>query len=1035
MQNPYLTGERRGGPLPLDGDEDGEKVGEIGSGAREDPDDAVREYEEKRDRCVAGRVPMTATSADAVYRDDSLAKAIEASLALIADLRNFNEREWTIRYPLVRPGSREATVTAGSSADAASSSASGKAVERSSARPAQPRRTVTLTFPDDPSATPHEISVSAALAPATVGSSATTSAPEISHIINSVSAIDEAAAQTGRQGAEHASRRALQRSVTLMPGEMRSHPALGGPEPARSQDGAPSESEDSSGDFSILRLDLSIGHQTVQSATAGLITSLNRSSISTLLSSRLTQSLAHLQLLQQRIASTSSRVLVTGDLNAGKSTLVNALLRRGDEVMPVDQQPLTGRFVEVFGDAEIGTLEGVQKGLREEVHVPRTDGVAGGADDDADDGRLEVVPEHGNSEARRRDKGKRKEVHYDRTNEETYDRKRLEDLYELVLDQEADNPPLKVYLRPPQDSRNPSILHNGILDISLIDAPGLNRDVLQTTSNFASSSSIDVIVFVVSAANHFTLSAKEFILSAGQEKARMFIVVNRFDEVRDKERCKRLVLEQIKRLSPGTYEDRDELVHFVDSAKVAYGCFSKGDSEGHPSDGGPSGSGGGGGGGGGDSGSEDDFDDAFKHLEQSLRSFVLINRAKSKLGPAETYLNHLLTDIDLLAGANAAVAQDERDATRNELAKIKPVLMAMQKGGDGLDVGLVEEEDRIARTVETEVADQLHNALSRISHGQLASEGGAQRLTMPGYPGLLGAWDYAAEVRRVMLQSVDLAVINAEGHVRALTAAGVTQVSKLGDQHLPKDIERSNRVFNADAMFARRETSKVPKRAQLLRRRSSNFGTVGLDLTLSGRPELLQVSFVDLIDMQHVFAAISPVKRIEDETAASAWGVASLAAGAVTVFGGQALGVKALLRNSASLFDILSDDSARRMVAPVIGAAVLGLALYVVNDLPTSIPKNVGRHLHLVLVSDMTFGESSGTFVDLQVGRMQREARKVIRVASWDLRERFRSALEARSKAVQEREEVQKKSEQALVWFRDTESRVGAIREQMESAA
>ncbi len=163
------------------------------------------------------------------------------------------------------------------------------------------------------------------------------------------------------------------------------------------------------------------------------------------------------------------------------------------------------------------------------------------------------------------------------------------------------------------DLANPSILHNDAVDISLIDAPGLNRDSIKTTANFARQEEIDVVVFVVSAANHFTLSAKEFIWQAGHEKAHLFIVVNRFDQIKDKARCRRAVLEQIKQLSPKTYEDAADLVHFVDSAKVAFG-FSD-DQE--------------------DAASEA-LDEAFCHLEHSLRSFVLVNRAKSKLGPRKT---------------------------------------------------------------------------------------------------------------------------------------------------------------------------------------------------------------------------------------------------------------------------------------------------------------------------------------------------------------------------------------------------------------
>jgi len=311
---------------------------------------------------------------------------------------------------------------------------------------------------------------------------------------------------------------------------------------------------------------------------------------------------------------------------------------------------------------------------------------------------------------------------------------------------------------------------------------------------------------------------------------------------------------------------------------------------------------------------------------------------------------------------------------------------------------------------------------------------------MPGYPGLLGAWDYAAEVRRVMLRSVELAVSQAEDRVREITSTGVTNVAELGDTHLPKDVERSKRVFKADLMFARRTTASPTEggqRAQLARRRSSNFGTVGLDL--SNRQDLLQVTMADILDFQHLFVEPKLPKSgkgadDEHDSAVTPWGLASAAAGAITVFGGQALGMRTLLRHSAHVWDFLGDESSRRMIAPVTGALLLGLTLYVVHDLPSSIPRNVGRHLHVALVSGSNDspGRSSDTYVEKQTIRLQLEARKVIRFASWDLRERFKAALEARGQAVEECEGAEKRADKAVEWFREVEDRVTLIREQMQ---
>jgi len=83
-----------------------------------------------------------------------------------------------------------------------------------------------------------------------------------------------------------------------------------------------------------------------------------------------------------------------------------------------------------------------------------------------------------------------------------------------------------------------------------------------------------------------------------------------------------MVLEQIRELIPRTYEDANDLVHFMDS------LVGK-------------------------------DDPSFEDLKAAIRSFVLVKGAKSKLNPVSTYLSHLLSDIELLVNANVIVAQEE----------------------------------------------------------------------------------------------------------------------------------------------------------------------------------------------------------------------------------------------------------------------------------------------------------------------------------------------------------------------------------------
>ena len=707
-----------------------------------------------------------------------------------------------------------------------------------------------------------------------------------------------------------------------------------------------------SSDFNVFRLDLKLGSSHTSSSAATLVSQLEKSSIANLLDERIAASVNHIDRLRLRVEDTSSKVLVTGDLNAGKSTFVNALLRR--EVMPVDQQPCTTAFCEVRNAAE--------NSGKEEVHVVK-DGVT-----------------------------------YDINDPSTFTQGEISDLEGIVADNEHTERMIKLYLA---DTRAPSesLLNNGVVDISLIDAPGLNRDSLKTTAVFARQEEIDVVVFVVSAENHFTLSAKEFLWNASNEKAYLFIVVNKYDEIKNKEKCRRLVLEQIKQLSPRTYEDAEDLVHFVDSASAL-----------QPFTANPS------------------FDD----LEQSLRSFVLVKRSKSKLQPVSTYLSNLLSDIELLAGANAIVADSELQRSREDLSQARPVLEKMKTGREVLEDALEAVEESGAGDASSRTKKTLNDALERVGQGQLGV--GKSPVPMPSYPGLLGIWDYARDVRRALLASLDAAVALAEDEARVITTKGVHKIKDLGEEHLPEGVERSRRVFMPEAMFS---VTRRGGRGIKNRRSSSSYSNIGgaivaggmngLGIGLSQRPDMLDTTFFDLFDVNHqFFLHFGDGKQEEESASPTALGLVSVGVGALTMVGGQALGVRGVIEGIVRVTDLLGNETARKWAAPVVGAVTIGLTAYLILELPSSIPRTVGRRVKASVLSRAD--ERDVHFVDAHAGRVSRETRKVLRLASWDLRERFRGAMEERSKEVKGAEEMERRAVKAKEWFGSVGERTGVIR-------
>jgi mitofusin len=519
-------------------------------------------------------------------------------------------------------------------------------------------------------------------------------------------------------------------------------------------------------DFSVLKIELKMDGL----PQSEIVHSLEKQSVAALLDNQLNNSIRHLYALRDRIEDTSSKVLVTGDLNAGKSTFCNALLRR--KVLPEDQQPCTSIFCEVLDKRENGHIE--------EVHA---------------------IP-HG--------------LVYDRNDESTYEVFQLKELENIVVNSEK-YAMCKIYIG---DNRpiDQSLLNNGVVDIALIDAPGLNNDSLKTTALFARQEEIDVVVFVVSATNHFTQSSAEFILNAAREKAYMFMVVNGFDNIRDKNRCKESILKQVASLSPATFKESSELVHFVSSSAipVAAGAPVPG--------GGPASSGGGGSGGFPDNGDDDDSNeseslgkhgepgsppddkgkgkqkeamDDFSDLENSLRRFVLEKRARSKLAPAQTYLLNVLSDTGILASVNKDVAQAELDRVAAELQQLEPLYENSKRARADADDGVANNIDETTESVFTLTRNTLDDAISRVAEADLGVE----------YPGLLGAYDYAHDLKAAMLNQITETVRWCEERAKEKTVAGVSSIKALGILHLGD--EYVDMTFRSEKMFRTRRDALV----------------------------------------------------------------------------------------------------------------------------------------------------------------------------------------------------------------------------------
>jgi mitofusin len=688
-------------------------------------------------------------------------------------------------------------------------------------------------------------------------------------------------------------------------------------------------------EFSVLKLDLKLGAL----SQVELVHSLEKNSIASLLDGKIRSSVRHLLSLRDRIEDTASKVLITGDLNAGKSTFCNALLRR--KVLPVDQQPCTAIFCEVLDARENSGVE--------EVHAVHKDAV------------------------------------YSRADESTYDVFPLHNLEEVVVDSDTYTQ-CKIYVHD-QRTFEQSLLNNGVLDIALIDAPGLNSDTTQTTAIFARQEEIDVVVFVVSAANHFTQSAKEFIWAAAAEKAYLFIVVNGFDTIRDKGRCKKMIMDQVAGLSPRTAKESSELVHFVSSNAIPTQPLPRGG----PSSNGPDSgtSVGGGGGGGGDDDGDDGGDDQdqskgkgkgkdlekirdFEALEESLRSFVLEKRARSKLTPARTYLLNILNDVHALATVNRDVADAELERVTHELDELEPQLKSSQRAQS--EVG-----EKVNTHIEETCQEVYDHTRATLAHAVTNASEACYDIQ---YPGLVYAFQYADELKESMLCHIADAVATCENHARARSVHGVNVIKQLGILHVGNEFE--NLHFRSEVMFRR-------KRDALARQ---------VDVT---------AEVWDFIDWSTLF-------QRQEKLAGT--GMALTVATAVVP---RMMGVGTWIDQALTASRLMGNNNLRQLALPALLLAGIAASAYILQQIPNSLPPRLASKISARL------GELD--YVHNNSNRISQAVRTVLRLPADNLRVGLDRSVRDLGGRREEITKVQGESDRAVSYFQGLADRSEAQRD------
>lgn len=585
-------------------------------------------------------------------------------------------------------------------------------------------------------------------------------------------------------------------------------------------------------------MDLKILNLNLRMDTAHVSNNLDKSALARLLDDKISQVSKHLMALKERIDDTSSKVLVTGDLNAGKSTFCNALLRR--KVLPEDQQPCTTVFCEVIDSRENNGVE--------EVHA------------------VPIGSKYGIQ------------------NETTYVVFTLKDLEHLVgeCDKYAI---LKVYVTDRRVVED-SLLRNGVVDIALIDAPGLNLDSYQTTEVFSRQEEIDLVVFVLSAENQFTLSAKEFIAAAANERNLIFIVVNRFDGIKDKQKCKIRVLEQVQQLSPETYKDSRDFVHFVSSDGLA------------PDDGDDPGE--------GSSKDDEPPHPDFDHLEESLRNFVLKKRALSKLQPAKTYLQNLFDDVEELSTINQRLYLTDKNLMTQKLDEISPLyeqqLVESVKVNEKIE-SIIEE---VSHAVYTQTRTTLLDTLDTVGDHPVVE-----------YHGLMRLAQYVVDTQEAIKRHILLSVSQSEDYARRQTTLAVDRINNLAKGVLKEEFG-SEKEFRDDYMFTRRRD------------------TISREINDT-------VTLLDLFDpsVEGFLGAVGISKNTTDQVVI--WKNSAYSLGIYAV--SRALSTGRVMKNVFQYGSFFSLRTLRYLAVPLtIGVGIVAVT-YLITDIPNALPRRLAQKI------------------------------------------------------------------------------------------
>lgn len=468
--------------------------------------------------------------------------------------------------------------------------------------------------------------------------------------------------------------------------------------------------------------------------------------------------------------------------------------------------------------------------------------------------------------------------------------------------------------------------------------------------------------------------------NAGKEKSHVFIVVNRFDMIEDPERCKRDILEQVRKLSPETYADAENLVHFV-SARKTLRTPSGGET---PED--------------------------FAELEKSLRTFVLEKRFQSKLAPAKTYLKNLLTDVEVIAKFNAGLAEERKAKAVKELDADAPsysqMLEVKEKILDDVDKTI----DHTSSEVQQNTRQKLDDFLDRIEdHGR-----GVE------WPGLLYAFQYARDVRTHLYNIAAERVRDTETFAISKSKDCIAHLASAITQVLPQPTVETDSAAGVPPFAIEAELSSSHGEgadAQVNGSTALVPAAVSVELgdffDLSDRLELVR-EYVPSLTM--IASGMYGYSKIADEVLKNGYqGLLNLGRFAFVSLAVAGRSFAWGFSESAGMFLALQHD---RLLG-------IGAFVYTLTDMEQVLSKKMSRKVRKQL--------QQVQWTENHVERTGRATRRALRLSIWDLQNRFHRQLDETTKKRSRIEAERDEAEKAVAYWSGMISKTETLEASVES--